>query len=160
MKSKTKSKSKSEMKSKTKSKTKSQTESVPVVPLVRLVLLAPVYLMLAPSSWLRLPLTCTAGVRILLLLPNYNLMAKTDSASVKAPTSTSFNPTNTTLVLLTLVLTYTRSLFALRSTNLRDRATSPELITLPSNLFFPTPLYLAQLLLKSEFMLPTTMFSA
>ena len=122
--------------------------------------LAPLYLMLEPSLWLRPPSTCTAGVRTLLLPLSSNLTAKTASLSVKAPTSTKYNPSNTTAALLTPVSTYTPSLSALKSTNLPAPATCPASTTLPSNSYSPTLPYLAPPPLRYAYTLATTTYSA
>jgi hypothetical protein len=68
-----------------------------------------------------------------------------------------FNLTNTTPETLIPESMFTLSLFALRNTNLPDLATSPELITLLFNLFFPTPLLREPRPLRFVSMLPTTM---
>jgi len=83
-----------------------------------------------------LPLTCTAGVRTLLSPLSSNLTVKTASPSVRVPTLTWSNPSNTTHVPPMPVSTCTPSPFAPRSTNLLAAATSPELTTLSFNLSF------------------------
>ena len=99
------------------------------------------FLMQEPSFLPRPPLTCTAGVRTPSSPLSSSLTARTASLSVRDPTSTLSNPTNTTPVPLMPVLTYILLLSALRSTNPLAAATSPELTTLSSSLFFlPTQL--------------------
>ena len=81
-------------------------------------------------SFLLRPLsTCTAGVRTLSSPLSSSLTDRTASLSARAPTSTSFSLTSTTLATPTLVSMSTPSHFALRSTSPLELATSPELTT-------------------------------
>merc|ERR1711968_210869 len=76
---------------------------------------------------LKLLRTCTAGVKIQLLLPSFNLTDKTDSVSVKVVTSTLFSHSNTTPVIQIRVSMYTPLLFAQKNINHLALAISPEL---------------------------------
>ena len=107
------------------------------------------YPMLVHLYFLKLLLICIVGVKIQLLLLNFNLTAKTDSQNVKVHTSMLFNLSNITHVPQTLVSTYTHLLFAQKNTNHLEVATSPELITPPFNWFFPPQLSVVQPLLRS-----------
>merc|ERR1711871_849989 len=119
-------------------------------------LVDPLYLM-PEHSFLLIPLlTSTAGVRTLSSPLSFNLTVKTDSLSVRDPTLTLSNLTNTTPETLTLVLTSTPSPFALRSTNHLEHATSPELTTLFFNLFFLLELSVVPTLPRSVCTLLTT----
>jgi hypothetical protein len=111
------------------------------------------------SFSLKLPSTCTAGVRILASLPNSNSMARTVSLNARDPISTSFNLSNTTPEPLILVSTCTHSLSALRNINPAVHATFPELITLFSSSSFLPELFPELPLPKSVFMPLITTFS-
>jgi hypothetical protein len=108
--------------------------------LMLLITKSPVSLMLEHSFFPKLPSTCTAGDKTLLLLPSYNLTVKTDSLNAKELTSTLSNLSNTTHATPQLVSIFTHSLFAPKNTNLPEHVISPELITPLFNSFFPTPL--------------------
>merc|ERR1712100_314833 len=118
-----------------------------------------VSLTLAHSFSPKLPSACTAGVPTLLSLPSYNLTAKTASKSVKVPTSTSSNLTNTTLAHPTPVLTCIPSLSDPKNTSHPALATSPELTTLPFSSSFLTTVSPVLPPPRSASMLSTTMFS-
>ena len=102
-----------------------------------------VFPMLAPSSSLKLPSTCTAGEKTLLSPLSSNSTDKTDSLNVKVPTSTKFNLGNTTPELLIPVSMFTRSLLDQKNTNHREPATCRESTTQLFNLFFRTQPFLA-----------------
>jgi hypothetical protein len=95
--------------------------------------------MLVPSSSLRPLWICTAGDKTPSSPLSSNLTAKIASLSVKDLTSLGSNLTKPTPETLMRVSTCTPLLSALRNTNPRELATSPELITPPSSLFSPTP---------------------
>ena len=101
---------------------------LPCLSLPALVSPMPAPLCLPRPHW-----TCIVGARILALLLNYSLTAKTDSLNVKVPTSMWFNPSNTTPAHPILVSTCTPLLFAQKSINQVARAISRELITPYSN---------------------------
>merc|ERR1711988_67103 len=94
---------------------------------VKVLVVMQVQAMLLHLLLLKLLRTCTAGVKIQLLLPNFNLTAKTDSVSVKVVTSTLFSHSNTTPVIQIRVSTYTPLLFAQKNINHLALAISPEL---------------------------------
>ena len=106
-----------------------------------------------------LPSTFTAGDRTPWLLLNSSSTDRIASQNVKELTSTSCSHTSTTPVRQTLVSTFTRSLFAQRSTSQVALATCPVLITLPSSLSFPPTPLAETTRLRSAFTLPTTMCS-
>ena len=121
--------------------------------------LSQAYQMLAPLFSLSHHLTCTAGVRIPLLPPNFSSMARTASQSVRAHTLTSSSPTSTTLAHLTPVSMYTHSPSAQRSTSHQAHAISHALTMPHSSLSFPM-LPLAVPTLPKYVSTPlTTMFS-
>ena len=92
--------------------------------------------MLVPLSSPRHPLTCTAGARIQLSLPNSSSMVRTASQSVRAHTLTLSSPTSTTLAHLTLVSMFTHSPSAQRSTSHQAHAISHALTMPHSSLSF------------------------
>ena len=103
------------------------------------------------------PLTCIAGGKIPLLLPNFNLMAKTASLNAKAHTSGMFSPSSITPVPPMPVSMYTPLPSDPKNTNLPEVAISPALITPPSNLCSPMPQYLEQTPPRFVSMLPIIM---
>src|SRR5210317_571467 len=92
--------------------------------------------MQVPSFLPKLPLRCTVGVKIQLLLPSCNLTDKTDSVNVKVHTSMLFSHTNTTHALQMPELTAIPSLFALKNTSHLEPVTSVVSITQLFNLLF------------------------
>ena len=116
-------------------------------------------LMLAHSFSPRHHLTCTAGVRIQSLQPNFSLTARTASQSVRAHTSTLSSPTSTTPVILTLVSMYTPSPSGPRSTSHQAPAISHALTMPHFSLFFPMLPLAVPTLPRFASMPPTTMSS-
>jgi hypothetical protein len=100
------------------------------------------------------------GDKTLLLPLSFNLTDKTASRSARAHTLTSFSHSNTTLAHHPPASIYTRSLFALKNTNLREHAISRALTTLPFSSFSRTPLLNRPTPLRSVYTRSTTMCSA